>query len=178
MTRPLTSGRLAAAGTLSAADYRRGNYRSQGFLQCRKGLPDARCRGHAGRELQVPADSRNPHVRRRLAVHIADHQTRFCSASRGTPRQGDAASKTSKADLVAALAASFAECDAAWGALTDANMNESEGQRSRMGWPPVGRDPQQRGIRVHVALFPAEGAGAAFERSGRQVAAPFVGSRP
>ncbi|HEX3743346.1 MAG TPA: DinB family protein [Bryobacteraceae bacterium] len=68
-----------------------------------------------------------------LLGHIADHQTRFCSASMGTPKQGDASTKTSKADLEAALAASFKECDAAWDALTSANAGEMKGQRSRMG---------------------------------------------
>jgi hypothetical protein len=51
----------------------------------------------------------------------------------GAPKQGDAASKTTKADLVAALAASFAVCDAAWGSLTDANASEMVGQRSKFG---------------------------------------------
>lgn len=69
-----------------------------------------------------------------LVAHIADHQTRFCSSSEGAAKQGDAASKTTKADLVAAMAASFTVCDAAWGALTDANMNDKEGQRTRFGW--------------------------------------------
>ena len=68
-----------------------------------------------------------------LLAHIADHQTRFCSAARGAARQGDAASKTTKADLVAALAASFKECDAAWDSVTDANATEMMGQRSRLG---------------------------------------------
>lgn len=68
-----------------------------------------------------------------LLGHIADHQTRFCSASMGAPKQGDAGSKTSKADLTAALAASFKVCDAAWDSLTDANAGEKMGQRSRMG---------------------------------------------
>jgi hypothetical protein len=69
-----------------------------------------------------------------LLAHIADHQTRFCSASMGAPKQGDAASKTTKADLVAALAASYAVCDAAWGSITDANATEKAGQRTRLGW--------------------------------------------
>ena len=56
-----------------------------------------------------------------LLGHIADHQTIYCSTARGARKQGDAASKTSKDDLVAALAASFAQCDAAWGNITDAN---------------------------------------------------------
>jgi hypothetical protein len=68
-----------------------------------------------------------------LLAHIADHQTRFCSTAMGAPKQGDAASKTTKADLVAALAASFAVCDAAWGSLTDANASEMVGQRSKFG---------------------------------------------
>ncbi|HUB80706.1 MAG TPA: DinB family protein [Bryobacteraceae bacterium] len=69
-----------------------------------------------------------------LLAHIADHQVRFCSASRGTPRKTDYLSKTTKADLVEALAASYKECDAAWDGLTSANAAEMMGQRSRMGW--------------------------------------------
>jgi hypothetical protein len=68
-----------------------------------------------------------------LLGHIADHQMRYCSTARGASKQGDAASKTTKADLVAALAASFAECDAAWGSITDANATEMVGQRSKLG---------------------------------------------
>jgi len=68
-----------------------------------------------------------------LVAHIADHQVRFCSMAQGKPRQTDFASKTSKADLVAALAESFKECDAAWDSLTEANAGDKVGQRSRMG---------------------------------------------
>jgi hypothetical protein len=68
-----------------------------------------------------------------LLGHIADHQMRFCSTALGASKQGDAGSKTTKADLVAALAASFAECDAAWGSITDANATEMVGQRSKLG---------------------------------------------
>ncbi|MGO9255049.1 MAG: DinB family protein [Bryobacteraceae bacterium] len=68
-----------------------------------------------------------------LLAHIADHQTRFCSTAMGTPKQGDAESKTSKADLVAALAASYAVCDAAWDSITDANATEKVGQRTKLG---------------------------------------------
>jgi len=69
-----------------------------------------------------------------LVAHVADHQTQFCSSSTGPAKRGDAASKTTKADLIAALAASYAECDAAWNDLTDANFAEMKGQRSRFGW--------------------------------------------
>jgi len=68
-----------------------------------------------------------------LLGHIADHQMRYCSAARGTPRQTDFLSKTAKADLVEALATSFKECDAAWDSVTDANATEMMGSRSRLG---------------------------------------------
>ena len=68
-----------------------------------------------------------------LLAHIADHQVRFCSQAQGNAKHTDFLEKTSKADLVAALAESFKECDAAWGSLTDANAGDMVGQRSRMG---------------------------------------------
>lgn len=66
-----------------------------------------------------------------LIAHIADVQMRICSAVNGEPKRGDAASKTAKADLVAALQASIAECDKAYGSLTDANATEM--MKSRRG---------------------------------------------
>lgn len=70
-------------------------------------------------------------------AHIADAQTGICSTLNGQTRRGDAAGKTSKADLVAALMASFDECDKAYNALTDANATElvayGRGQNSRAG---------------------------------------------
>ncbi len=70
-------------------------------------------------------------------AHVADAQTGICSTLNGQTRKGDAASKTSKADLVAALQASFDECDKAYNALTDANATElvayGRGQNSRAG---------------------------------------------
>jgi hypothetical protein len=68
-----------------------------------------------------------------LLAHIADHQTSYCSTAMGTPKQGDAATKSTKSDLQAALAASFVQCDAAWGSLTDANASQMMGQRSKLG---------------------------------------------
>jgi hypothetical protein len=69
-----------------------------------------------------------------LLGHIADHQVRYCSAARGAAKTTDFATKTAKADLVDALAASYKECDAAWESVTDANAAEMMGQRSRLGW--------------------------------------------
>ena len=70
-------------------------------------------------------------------AHVADAQTGVCSTLNGQTKRGNAATKTSKADLVAALQASFDECDIAYNALTDANATElvayGRGQNSRAG---------------------------------------------
>jgi uncharacterized damage-inducible protein DinB len=58
-------------------------------------------------------------------AHVADAQTGGCSRVLGTPKTPGAASKTTKADLVAALKDSFDTCDAAYAALTDANSNDT-----------------------------------------------------
>jgi DinB superfamily len=65
-----------------------------------------------------------------LVAHVADAQARTCSAVNGEPKNVNAGSKTSKADLVAALKESFSICDAAFNALTDASAVEMvEGRR-------------------------------------------------
>jgi hypothetical protein len=70
-------------------------------------------------------------------AHVADAQTGICSTLNGATVRGTAAAKTSKADLVAALKASFDECDKAMNALTDANATElvayGRAQNSRAG---------------------------------------------
>lgn len=58
-------------------------------------------------------------------AHVADAQTAGCSRALGMPKSPSAGSKTTKADLLAALKDSFDTCDAAYAALTDANANES-----------------------------------------------------
>ena len=72
-----------------------------------------------------------------LVAHVADAQTRTCPAVKGEQKPANAASKTSKADLVAALKESFAECDNAFDSLTDATATEMikgpRGQRSKLG---------------------------------------------
>lgn len=72
-----------------------------------------------------------------LVGHIADAQMGACSAVNGQPKQGGASSKTSKADLVNALKASFEECDTAYGSLTDATATQMiktrRGERSKLG---------------------------------------------
>jgi uncharacterized damage-inducible protein DinB len=56
-----------------------------------------------------------------IVGHIADVQLALCGNVKGEQKKGDAGSKTTKADLVAALKASFDYCDGAYGALTDAD---------------------------------------------------------
>ena len=72
-----------------------------------------------------------------LIGHVADSQARTCSALTGEMKQLGASQKTSKADLVAALAESFKTCDAVVEALTDAKATEmvkiGRGERSRLG---------------------------------------------
>jgi uncharacterized damage-inducible protein DinB len=69
-------------------------------------------------------------------AHIAN-QIRTCSSITGEAKQSDANSKTAKADLVAALKASFDACDAAWDSMNDttaADMIDARGgKRSKLG---------------------------------------------
>ena len=58
-------------------------------------------------------------------AHVADAQTAGCSRVLGAPKTPSAGSKTTKADLVAALKDSFDTCDAAYAGLTDMNSNDT-----------------------------------------------------
>ena len=68
-------------------------------------------------------------------AHVAN-QYRGCGAVKGQQAQVDT-SKTSKADLVAALKASFDVCDAAWDTMNDTTAHEMiagrGGQTSKIG---------------------------------------------
>ncbi|MGE3178744.1 MAG: DinB family protein [Vicinamibacterales bacterium] len=63
-----------------------------------------------------------------LFAHVANAQFNFCSAAKGVanPRQGQNLEQTlkTKADVVKALADSFAFCDDAYSGLTDQNAGE------------------------------------------------------
>jgi uncharacterized damage-inducible protein DinB len=58
--------------------------------------------------------------------HVTDANYTFCSAAQGekAPVSGIEKSKSTKAELVQALEASFQYCDKVYGALTDANAAE------------------------------------------------------
>lgn len=73
-----------------------------------------------------------------LVAHVADSQAGTCSMVNGASEpKRVSAGKTTKADLVAALKESFAICDTAFDALTDANGNTmfkaGTRERSKMG---------------------------------------------
>ncbi len=58
-------------------------------------------------------------------AHVADAHMLICSAVKGETKKPETAGKTSKADLVAALKASFDYCDGAYDLLTDAAATET-----------------------------------------------------
>jgi len=66
-----------------------------------------------------------------LVAHVADVQANYCSRVAGDPKKVNAASKTSKADLVEALKESSAMCDAAFDSLTDATAGQPSGAGNR-----------------------------------------------
>ena len=72
-----------------------------------------------------------------LVAHTADSAMGVCSGFNGERKQLGAASKATKAELVEALKTAIAECDTAYGSLTDAKAIEMiearGGQRSRLG---------------------------------------------
>jgi hypothetical protein len=82
-----------------------------------------------------------PEIRsfRESLAHVADSQAFTCGLVNGTPSAVDAAAKTTKADLVSALKAAYAICDASMAALTDTSatdmvkLGQSTRYRSKMG---------------------------------------------
>lgn len=72
-----------------------------------------------------------------LVAHVADAQASMCSLVNGQTKAVNAAAKSTKPDLVAALKDSFALCDTAYGALNDTRGTEmvktGRGDRTKMG---------------------------------------------
>ena len=86
----------------------------------------------------------------RVINHITEAQFASCGVLNGTKDIAKPPSDTAdKATIVAALKASFDECDKAYGALTDANVSEMlavrQNKRSRIGlaWGNVSHDNEQ-----------------------------------
>jgi hypothetical protein len=86
----------------------------------------------------------------RIVNHVTEAQFASCGILNGTKEIAKPPSDTAdKATIVAALKASFDECDKAYGALTDANVSEMlvvrGAKRSRIGlaWGNVSHDNEQ-----------------------------------
>lgn len=107
---------------------------------------------------KMPADAfgykPEPDVRTyaRVLNHISEAQLRSCGTANHTAPTELAkvpAETASKDEVVTALKASFAECDKAYGAITDANTTEAftagQGSRSHIGllWGNVSHDNEQ-----------------------------------
>lgn len=72
-----------------------------------------------------------------LVAHTANAAMASCSGIGGERKRAGVNGSSSKADLVAAIDAAMAECDAAYGALTDSNATDMiagrRGQSPRIG---------------------------------------------
>ncbi|HTZ89939.1 MAG TPA: DinB family protein [Alloacidobacterium sp.] len=86
----------------------------------------------------------------RVVNHVTEAQNRGCGALNGAAAAKPAPPETAdKATIVDALKTSFAECDKAYGSLTDVNMTEmvqaGPVKRSRLGiaWGNVSHDNEQ-----------------------------------
>jgi hypothetical protein len=107
---------------------------------------------------KMPADQyqykATPEVRTyaRVVNHVTEAQARVCGTVNGTAQSAllkTPSDTADKAAIIEGLKASFAECDKAYGATTDANFTEmftaGPGKRSRAGllWGNVSHDNEQ-----------------------------------
>lgn len=89
-----------------------------------------------------------------MIAHIADAQTALCAVAKGEQKRGNAAGKTSQAELSAALKASFDYCDPVYDSITDASgaqMVKLFGrEKSRLGllYFNIGHDNEMYGQMV------------------------------
>jgi len=72
-----------------------------------------------------------------LIGHVADVQGRICAAAAGSTAPASAGEKTAKADLVAALNASFAVCDGVFDSLTDADASKTWPNQAVFCWTGI-----------------------------------------
>jgi hypothetical protein len=95
-----------------------------------------------------------------LIAHIADAQGRTCAAVGGGTAPPSAGTKTAKADLVAALKASFDVCDGVVNSLTDEEAAKTVsmgrgGQRTKLGalWGIMAHSDEEYGyLAVYMRL--------------------------
>jgi len=92
-------------------------------------------------------------------AHVADAQFMICSAVKGETKKANTAGKTSKADIMAALKASFDYCDGVYDSFTDAAATQmvkvfghSETKLSAL-WGNLGHDEEMYGyMAVYLRL--------------------------
>ena len=121
-------GRLMAAGALASAAlvYGQGNPFSADAKQSYTGIKNNLVRAAEA----MPEDDYSYRtvapVRTygEMVGHVADIQMMLCSLASGEEKKSDSAGKTSKADLVAALKASFDYCDSVYNSMTDSKGAE------------------------------------------------------
>ncbi len=104
---------------------------------------------------KMPADAYSfkpePDIRAfaRVLNHVTEAQDHVCGAINGSKPADVPPETAGKAAIIAALNASFAECDKAYSSLTDANMTEmiqvGPVKRSRLGllWGNASHDNEQ-----------------------------------
>ncbi len=69
-----------------------------------------------------------------MIAHVADGQLMMCGVVKGEKVTANARSKTSKADLVAALKASFDYCDPVYASMTDKAAGGAQVKWARLGY--------------------------------------------
>jgi DinB superfamily len=92
-------------------------------------------------------------------AHVAEAQFMICSAVKGESKKADLAGKTSKADIMAALKASFDYCDGVYASFSDAHATEkvvifghAETKLSAL-WGNLGHDEEMYGyMAVYLRL--------------------------
>ena len=87
-----------------------------------------------------------------LMQHIADAQTLYCTMADGALKRPEPSTGKPKAEVVAALKASFETCDAVFAKLTDASATETVafgrgGQRTRLSvlWRNIAHSNEEYG---------------------------------
>jgi len=129
---------IAALGSVCAAQTQNANQFSTEVKQLYTGIKNNLMKAAEKMPEENYSFKAVPEVRPfgHLVAHVADSQMRGCAAVKGEKVSPDAASKTSKADLVAALKASFDYCDGAYDSLTDATATQMvatfRGQRTKL----------------------------------------------
>jgi hypothetical protein len=72
-----------------------------------------------------------------IVEHVIQAQTHTCAVINGQQKSAKVAADASKADIVAALKQSFADCDAAYDSMTDAAaasmVKTARGERTKLG---------------------------------------------